>query len=425
MKNTALFFLTLSLFFACQPADHQVESDVLTKNVDSLQLVPVAKPTIEYGLVVDSLDRFEGKIRWGQTLSDVLDDFNVSPELLYQLSRNVRSVYSVRKLKANQPFVVLHGRDSLKTAAHFVFEPDPRRYVVYHLKDSIYADIIEKPVEYRDKEIVAEVKTSVYDAILDAGATPLLVSKLVDVLAWQVDFFRIQRGDNFKVIYEEEVVEGEPVGIRNIIGVYFQHMDREYYGFYYQQEKGKVDYFDEYGNSLRKTFLRAPVNYSRISSRFTPRRYHPVLKRYKAHLGTDYAAPRGTPIVSTGDGVVLEARYGKYNGNFVKIKHNSNYTTQYLHMYKIRGGIHPGKVVKQGEVIGYVGSTGLANGPHVCYRFWKNGRQVDALNVDLPPTEPIDASQLHDFLHYKNVVLKRLKNIKPREQKIVMAKIPS
>ena len=213
------------------------------------------------------------------------------------------------------------------------------------------------------------------------------------------------------------------VSVDRILGAYFKHFDKEYFAVYYNQE-GQEDYFDEDGNSLRKTFLRAPLNYSRISSRYSPRRYHPVQKRYKAHLGTDYAAPVGTEIRSVGDGVILEAKYGQYNGNYVKVKHNSNYTTQYLHMSKIAKGIRPGVTVKQGQTIGYVGSTGLANGPHLCFRFWKNGIQVDALKVDLPPSEPIDPKKLKDFLHVKNVMINKLMKIKEDSAKPMLAQIP-
>jgi len=216
------------------------------------------------------------------------------------------------------------------------------------------------------------------------------------------------------------------VGIGKVKGAYFDHIDKEYYAVNYEKD-GKGDYFDKDGNSLRKTFLKAPLDYARISSRYTPRRFHPVLKRYKAHLGTDYAAKVNTPIRTVGDGVVLEARFGKYNGNYVKIKHNSNYSTQYLHMNKIARGIRPGVKVKQGQTIGYVGSTGLATGAHLCFRFWKNGMQVDALKVDLPPSKPIDATELLDFLHLKNVIVQQLNGLQatPRKKDVVLASVAS
>jgi murein DD-endopeptidase MepM/ murein hydrolase activator NlpD len=215
-------------------------------------------------------------------------------------------------------------------------------------------------------------------------------------MAWQVDFQRLSRGDRFKIIYEESVVENRPIAIGAIKALYFEHRLRPYYAFPYDQGSG-VDYFDEGGNSLRKALLRYPIEFTRISSRYSGRRFHPVEKKYKPHLGTDFAAPTGTPIRSVGDGTVLEAWYSRGNGNYVKIRHNSTYTTQYLHMSKIESGIRPGVRVKQGQVIGRVGSTGLATGPHLCYRFWKNGRQVDALRVALPPSEPIHSGHKDAF----------------------------
>jgi murein DD-endopeptidase MepM/ murein hydrolase activator NlpD len=237
---------------------------------------------------------------------------------------------------------------------------------------------------------------------------------LVDVYAWQIDFFRIQKGDWFKVIYEEKLVDGQPVGVGKILAVQFKHEGRQFQAYYFDQGSG-TDYFDEEGNSLRKAFLKAPLNFTRISSRYTPRRFHPVQKRWKAHLGTDYAAPTGTPIQTVGDGVVVEAGYNSGNGNYVKVKHNGTYTTQYLHMSRIAKGMRKGAHVKQGQTIGFVGSTGLATGPHLCFRFWKNGKQVDALKVEIPPSEPIESEHLDTFNQVKERYAQRLATIELAE----------
>jgi murein DD-endopeptidase MepM/ murein hydrolase activator NlpD len=238
----------------------------------------------------------------------------------------------------------------------------------------------------------------------------MLIHSLSEVFAWQVDFYRIQKGDRFKVLYEQLLVDDEEAGIGKIIGAYFNHNEEDYYAVYFDQGSG-ISYFDENGQSLQKQFLKSPLRYKRISSRYTRRRYHPVLKRYKAHLGTDYAAPTGTPIRSVGDGVVEEARYSQYNGRYVKIRHNSVYTTQYLHMSRFGKGIKAGVKVTQGQVIGYVGSTGLANGPHLCFRFWKNGQQVDALNVKLPPSEPVNEDKRDEYNVVMKSVLEKLNNV--------------
>ena len=218
-------------------------------------------------------------------------------------------------------------------------------------------------------------------------------------------------------------MDGQVVDIKNIEGAYFEHWSKGYYAIPFVTGE-KVGYFDEDGNSLRKTFLRAPLNFTRISSRYSPRRFHPVQKRYKAHLGTDYAAPKGTPIRTVGDGVVLEAGYRGGNGNYVKIRHNGNYATQYLHMSKIAKGIRPGKSVKQGQTIGFVGSTGLATGPHLCFRFWKNGRQIDALKVDLPSSEGISSAQMEHFQKARNAVKMQLDSLHFQREKQLLAKIP-
>ena len=240
-----------------------------------------------------------------------------------------KKVYDVRKLKAGAEYVIIHDRDSLKTAQQFIFEPSLTEYVVYNFQDSIFAQVNQKPVEVVERSLAVEINSSMYEAILEQNSSPILVNRLVDVFAWQVDFFRIAKGDRLKVVYEEQMVDGQISDIGEIKAAYFEHIGKEYYAIPYA-DKEKIDFFDEEGNSLRKTFLRAPLNFTRISSRYSPKRFHPVLRRYKAHLGTDYAAPIGTPIRTVGDGVVLEARYHGGNGNYVKIKHNSNYTTQYL-----------------------------------------------------------------------------------------------
>jgi murein DD-endopeptidase MepM/ murein hydrolase activator NlpD len=237
-----------------------------------------------------------------------------------------------------------------------------------------------------------------------------LTNKFVDIFAWQVDFQRLQKGDQFKLIYEENLVEEKSVGVGRILGVYFEHSNNGYYAFPFDQGDG-LDYFDNEGNSLRKALLKYPIEFTRISSRYSKSRFHPVVKVFRPHLGTDFAAPTGTPIRSVGDGIVEEAQYKTNNGNYVKIRHNGTYTTGYLHMSKIASGITPGTRVRQGQTIGFVGSTGLATGPHLCYRFWKNGVQVDALKVELPPSQPVKADYFQNFEKVKTDLIQRLQLI--------------
>ncbi len=372
-----------------------------------MDTVEIYTPKLYYDIVVDSLQVFEGKIKRNQFLADILAPFNVSNLTIHNLAIQSKKVFDVRKLVRGKKYAILHKNDSLKTATHFIYKPDPISYVVYELDDSISIYKKEKPINLVEKTLVAHIESSLYETMLEAGATAELVDKMVDVFAWKVDFFGIQQGDNFKLIYQEKYVDDEPVGIHSIKGAFFEHIGDRHYAISFDQGEG-VDYFEPSGKSLRRNLLKAPLSFTRISSRYSGRRYHPVQKRYKAHRGTDYAAPTGTPIRTVGDGIVLDARYHKYNGNFVKIKHNNNISTQYLHMSKIKTGIRKGVRVKQGQTIGFVGKTGLANGPHLCYRFWKNGVQVDALKVDIPAAEPIEDAYKNTFDSLQQILVKRL-----------------
>nr|WP_246164107.1 peptidoglycan DD-metalloendopeptidase family protein [Xanthovirga aplysinae] len=394
-----------------KPVQNEEKPELLTEEqIDSLEFA-TKEPTILFGEVVDSMMVIEEKVRRNQNLSEILIPYNVSFATIDRLARNSKKVFDVRKIQAGKKYTLICYPDSLQTAKTFIYQPNPIEYYVFNLQDSLKVYKGEKEVEIIKKDITGVITSSLYVAMMEAGASPALAAELSDVFAWQIDFFRIQKNDKFKVIYEEKQVEGEEVGIGKILGAYFQHFGEDYYGIYYDQGDG-LDYFDEKGNSLRKAFLKAPLKYSRISSRFSRRRFHPVQKRYKAHLGTDYAAPTGTPILAVGDGVIQSATYSRYNGNYVKIRHNSTYSTQYLHMSKIARGMRAGRKVRQGDVIGYVGSTGLATGPHLCYRFWKNGKQVDALRVKIPPSEPIQEKNKIAYFEIRDEIMNELDNIK-------------
>ncbi|MCP4460761.1 MAG: peptidoglycan DD-metalloendopeptidase family protein [Cytophagales bacterium] len=369
--------------------------------------IDVDDPILVYGFNVDTLSVSVGVVQTNESLSGILDEYSVGYPTIHTLVQNAKDVYNVRRLRAGDDYLVIHTKGEKKRAQQFIIEPNAREYIIYHLSDSIYAERVQRKVEVHEKEVAGEIKSSVYMAAVNNGGSPQLVSRLVDVFAWQIDFFTVQKGDKFKVIFEEEMVDGQPIGMKRILAAYFEHYGKPNYAIYFDECGGR-DYYDECGGSVRRAFLKAPLNYARISSRYSLKRFHPVLKRYKSHLGTDYAAPTGTPIRSVGNGVVLEAQYKGGNGNYVKVRHNSTYTTQYLHMSKIAKGIYPGATVGQGQTIGFVGSTGLATGPHLCFRFWKNGRQVDALKVDLPPAKPIDPSELTEFVDVRDEMMIRL-----------------
>ena len=390
------------------PATPQVDIVSPVEEKDTVEAK--APPKMLYGMVIDSMLVIEDKIKRNQSLSDILSAYNVSYQTIYRLSEVAKDIFDVRKIAANKKYTLICTPDSLTSAKAFVYEASPVDYVVFNLEDSLTVEIKQKEVRLVEKSIAGVIEYSLAETMDALGITPQLTNNFVDVFAWQLDFQHLQKGDRFKLIYEDVMIGDESVGVGEIKAIYFEHFGNDYYAFQYNQGDG-FNYYDEEGQSLRKALLKYPIEFTRISSRYTHNRFHPVQKRWKPHLGTDFAAPKGTPIRSVGDGIVLEAQYKGYNGNYVKIKHNSTYTTQYLHMFKIASGIRPGTRVKQGDVIGFVGSTGLATGNHLCYRFWKNGQQVDALQVDLPPTEPIMPEEQNAYEAVKNSLIGQLNEI--------------
>jgi murein DD-endopeptidase MepM/ murein hydrolase activator NlpD len=340
-----------------------------------------------YGFPARQFERRDFRVKRNQTFSDLLVPFNVDYERIVELARSSRSVFDVRRMRAGNAYRV-YLDDTAGEPKYLVYEQDRLHYVVFSLGDSLHARVAERPLTVRQRTVSGVINSSLYETLVDADVNPMLANEMADVFAWQIDFYRIQQGDSFKVIYDELRVDGEAYDIGTIRAARFNHMGEDYYAFHYAS--GTIDeHYDENGASLRKAFLIAPVKYSRISSGYSSRRFHPVQKIYKAHLGTDYVAPYGTPIVATGDGVVQVAGFKAANGNWVKIRHNGTYQTGYLHMSRIAKGIRPGVHVKQDQVIGYVGHTGLATGDHVCYRFWKNGSQVDHRREKIPSVGPI------------------------------------
>ncbi len=379
------------------------------------ETIPVEPPPVPtlYGIDVNKKLVIEDKVRPNENLSSILSNYEVSLQEIDQLAKKAQGIFDVRRINANKTYKLICSEDSV--AEVLIYEPNNIEYVIFNLDDSSEVYLGQKEIITVEKSITGSIETSLYNSMLDQGATPQLVDLVADVYGWQVDFGHLQQGDSYKIIFHEQLVDGEPAGLGPILAAEFIHEDNPFYAVRYDQGQGH-DYFDEQGNSLRKAFLRYPVKFTRISSRYSGKRFHPVLKRYRSHLGTDYAAPTGTPIRAAGDGVVTEARYKRGNGNYVKIRHNGTYTTQYLHMSRIAKGMRPGAKVTQGQTIGFVGSTGLANGPHLCYRFWKNGVQVDAMKVEIPPSEPI--AETHQ-IHYDSVMMQmldQLQKIPPAEE---------
>jgi len=361
----------------------------------------------EYGFATDSFLVIKGHVKKNQNLSEILLPYGVPYANIDRIAKASKEIFDVRKLAVGKPYTIFCTKDSSGYAMCFIYEPNARDYVVFNLQDSLHIYKGQKEIEKRTKFVKGEVNSSLYVDLKKRGADPVLAIELSEIYAWTIDFYRIQKGDAFEILYTENFVEGESIGVDRILSSKFTHFNKPIQAFYFEGENEK-GYFDEKGNNLKKAFLKAPVKFSRISSGYSNRRFHPVQKRFKAHLGTDYAAPKGTPIFAVGDGVISEAKYKVNNGNYVKMRHNSVYETQYLHMSKIKSGIKPGVRVSQGDVIGYVGSTGLATGPHVCFRFWKNGKQVDHRREELPASNPLSKSSKPAFLQ----AISRLDSVK-------------
>ena len=364
----------------------------------------------QFGFYSDSLNHKESVVEKNETLSEILDGYKLQHTNISEIAEESNDIFSVRKIRSGKRYHTYYSSDSSKTLKYFVYEKGYVNYVVFDLSDSINIYNGTKEVNSVKKIKTAEIKTSLYDALIDNDASIELAIKMSQIYAWQIDFYRLQPGDNFKVIYEEEYVDSQMVGVGKILGAYFYNYGKEYYAIPFVQDS-IYQYFDEEGNSLRKEFLKTPLEFARISSRFSSRRFHPVLKTYRPHNGVDYAAPTGTPIRTVGDGVIVDASYTRGNGNYVKIRHNSVYTTMYLHMSRFGKGIKRGTTVEQGQVIGYVGSTGLATGPHLHFMFFMNGSYVDPLKVDIPPSHPVKEELRAEYENQKRLVMEELNKL--------------
>ena len=410
MRLIGKIVLTTFILLGLSNCSDQKVNEEITNNPDQVDTI-IDQTTYLYGIPVDSFKVVGDKVKKNQFFSQILIQYGINYATIDKMAREGKEIFDVRRLRAGRSYTVFTTNDSLETAQIVIYEINKIEYVVYDLRDTLKIYRAKKPVTVETKTASGVITSSLYLTLEQQGYNPELAIVLSEIYAWSIDFYHIQKNDKFKVIYEETMVEGESVGIKRIKSAYFEHFKKPYYAIQFTQNKN-LGYYDEENRGLRRQFLKAPVKFSRISSRFSYKRFHPVQKRNKAHLGTDYAAPKGTPIYSTANGIITHAKYSKYNGNYVKVKHNSVYTTQYLHMSKIKRGIRPNVRVKQGDVIGFVGSTGLATGPHVCYRFWKNGKQVDPYRQKLPKSEPIKKANLTKYEKIKKVMVKELQEIK-------------
>lgn len=359
----------------------------------------VPEPVRRWGIVIDSLDVYDGIIGRNELLSNILIRNGVSAQTIHFLDRQSESTWSVRKIQAGKPYHIIRDRDSLASARYFVYDISKVDYVVYSLTDSIYSYLGSIPTDTLRRFISGSIQSSLWNSMMDQGAAPELAGLLSDVYSWTIDFFGIQQRDSFCVYFEEIYADTALVGTGNILAANFITGGKDHLAFRYRYREDRGEFFDENGTSLRRAFLKAPLSYSRISSRFSNARLHPIKKIVRAHHGVDYAAPSGTPVYSVGDGVVTAKAWdNKGGGNYIKIKHNSTYTTEYMHLRGFASGIQVGTHVKQGQLIGYVGMTGTATGPHLDYRVFKNGTAIDPLRMDLPAVDPIKKEDMHEYL---------------------------
>ncbi len=395
IQKILIFSIVLSVFISCKRGDVENFQEEVEVEV---------KPEIieEFGYVLNNYKVIKDTIRKGESFGEILDRHHVEYPTIYKIAEEARDTFDIRKLRAGKPYTVLAKNDSTELAQVFIYQPNKVEYYIVDFTDTIQAKFGRKEVKTVIKTASGIIESSLSQAINDQGLNYIIAHEMSDIYAWTIDFFHLQKGDKFKLIYEERYINDTiPVGIGNISAAYFKHKNQPLYAFNFVTDSlnNINDYYDENAKTLRRKFLKAPLKFSRISSRYNPnRRIKLYGNRVRPHFGTDFAAPIGTPIMATANGTVIASRYRGGNGNYVKIKHNATYTTQYLHMKKRK--VKKGDYVKQGDVIGWIGMTGNTTGPHVCYRFWKNGKQVDPFKLKLPSAAPIKESLKEDYLSF-------------------------
>jgi murein DD-endopeptidase MepM/ murein hydrolase activator NlpD len=384
LGSSALLLIACLGFFTFFSMDAKPE----TEDRVQLSAFPVIVPTMGWGFALDTLQLARTEIQSGQSLSDILDTYGLSGNERQLMIERAGEVFDLLGMRAGKPLIAL-SRDSSQVVDYLVYEPSVYEYIVLELTGDQKVYRTERPVMTQVETAAGIIDASLWQAMVDRGYSYELTDKMEDALQWSIDFHHLQPNEAFRLVYERKYIEGEPIGVGQVLAAEYTTADTTFHSIFFEGTMETTGYYDLNAKPMNAGFLRAPVKYSRISSYYNLNRLHPVLKYRRPHYGTDYAAPYGTPILAVGNGVVTKAAYTRGNGNYVKIRHSDAYETQYLHMQKFAAGIRPGVHVRQGQVIGYVGSTGLATGPHVCFRFWKNGRQVNHLKLRFPPAKPL------------------------------------
>jgi murein DD-endopeptidase MepM/ murein hydrolase activator NlpD len=380
-------------FLACATENQKETNETLEIEVE------MPEPTIMYGFNLDNFIVDSSTVKSGQSFGMIMPEYGISQAQVYKVTAETDTLFSVKKVKPGQRFMVLSSmEDTVKVPNYFIYEIDPIDYIVYSFVDSVPSYRAQKPYETHLLKAGGVITSSLWNAFMDNELSANLVMEVAKLYAWRVDFFGLQKGDYFKIMYEMKKVENNYVGIPAIHSVLFHHGTENYYLFRFEADSVNSGYYTEEGESMKRALLSAPLEYTRISSTFSNSRFHPVLKIYRPHHGVDYAAPAGTEVVATGDGVVLFAGYSGQAGNMVTIKHSvGDIETKYLHLLKFGPGIKKGAKVLQGQKIGEVGSTGVSTGPHLDYRVFMNGKAVDPLSIDIPSGIPLKDSLLVKF----------------------------
>lgn len=403
MKQVSAIIILLFLIISCNKTTDKIETKITKPK----------PPKIEFGFNYADYNVVNDTIEKGQTFGTIIQGQNIGNKQVYTIVEQIKDSFNVRNIRYHKPYTLLRSKNKTNDLQVFIYQPDALTYYVIDLRDSIakaYRKI--KPVTLKRKIIGGVLKSSLSETLGNESVEAALASRITKIFAWSIDFFKLKKGDRYGLIFKERFINDSIYdGVEELEAAFFEYKGKIVYAFPFEQDttSGKIEYYDDQGKTLKNLFLKTPIKFSRITSRFTSNRFHPVQHTWKAHKGTDYAAPTGTPISTTAAGIVETTGYTAGNGNFVKVKHNGTYSTQYLHMSRIL--VKRGQRVTQGQTIGLVGSTGLATGPHVCYRFWKNGVQVDALKLNLPTGESLTGRNRERFLNQIEPLKRELDSI--------------
>ncbi|MCQ2168018.1 MAG: peptidoglycan DD-metalloendopeptidase family protein [Bacteroidales bacterium] len=368
------------------------------------------EPSI-YGFFTEDFQIDSSSVKEGETFSKLVNRLGMTNADGYRLTKLCDTVFDVRKLRAGNRFEAFYSTDSLHTLEYIVYHNNMVRSTVFHCNDSLFVKNVDKPTVQEKRFADVIIRESLWNDMIKAGASPLLIAELADIYQWSVNFFGLQEEDRFRIFFTQTLCEGEVFKVDTIHFCLFNSGKHEVAAMRYDIGKGTT-YWGKDGASLKRMFLKAPLKYNRISSRFTYARKHPITGKVKPHTAVDYAAPKGTPVHAIGEGKVSACGWDPSGGgNRIRIKHPQGYESCYMHLSGFAKGIRTGSLVHQGDLIGYVGSTGHSTGPHLDFRIWKNGKPLDPLKLDSPSAEPLEKKYLEEFNRQYDCYMKQLDSL--------------